>query len=40
MKVFGPFPDQAAAHRWAHAKWGDGAYMIKEVLSPSPTSIA
>ena len=35
MEIYWPFPDNIAALRWAHKKWGDGGYMIKEVRAPS-----
>jgi hypothetical protein len=35
MQIYGPFPDNIAALKWAHEKWGDSAYMIKMIRTPS-----
>jgi len=38
LQVFGPFPNQEAALRWAQAKWSDGTYFIKQLHPPeNPT---
>ena len=34
LQVFGPFPNQEVALRWAQAKWGDGTYFIKQLNPP------